>query len=40
MAAAVLTSPYATEILAREGAPEAQGRMAVRMPILVARTEA
>ena len=37
IAAAVLASPYATEILAREGAPEAQRRMAVRTAILLAR---
>ncbi|MBY0295655.1 MAG: hypothetical protein K2X71_06400 [Methylobacterium sp.] len=36
IAAAVLASPYATEILAREGAPEAQRRMAVRTAILLA----
>jgi hypothetical protein len=35
--AAVLESPYATEILAREGAPEAQRRMAVRTAILLAK---
>ncbi|MBY0298309.1 MAG: hypothetical protein K2X71_20120 [Methylobacterium sp.] len=34
--AAVLASPYATEILAREGAPEAQRRTAVRTAILLA----
>lgn len=37
IAAAVLASPYAIEILAREGAPEAQRRMAVRTAILLAR---
>ena len=37
IAAAVLASPYATEILAREGAPEAQRRMVVRTAILLAR---
>ncbi|MBY0296832.1 MAG: hypothetical protein K2X71_12455 [Methylobacterium sp.] len=36
IAAAVLASPYATEILAREGAPDAQRRMAVRTAILLA----
>ncbi|WP_407523707.1 hypothetical protein [Methylobacterium oryzisoli] len=38
IAAAVLASPYATEILAREDAPEGRRRMAVRTTILLART--
>lgn len=37
IAAAVLASPYATEILAREDAPEPRRRMAVRTAILLAR---
>ncbi|WP_018261401.1 hypothetical protein [Methylobacterium sp. WSM2598] len=37
LAAVVLANPYAREVLARAGTPEAQKRMAVRTAILLAR---
>ncbi|ACL55873.1 hypothetical protein [Methylobacterium nodulans] len=37
LAAVVLAHPYVREVLARESAPEAQRRMAVRTAILLAR---